>query len=131
MPRARKPKAKEPPVPLTPEQKKIRRQARAEDRARNPKTRELPVDFDWSTVNTKSETDLRKFVHRCSVKCERASENAPMSPTGNGAYGQYKNKKGKLRWMCSYVRRSERDEMLRESKKINGRKAKKESKREE
>ena len=89
----------------------------------------LAVDFDWSTVTRVGDTSPHLYVYRCSTKCERASENPPLTPSGNSRMGQYKNKKGKLRWMFSFKKRSDRDEMLRECRMLNGCKAKKEKNR--
>lgn len=125
MPRRKKKPEK---VELTPAQKKIRRA----ERARNRKPRvKLTVDFDWSTVPCRTHTDRRDFTYCCSVKCLRANENPPLSPTGNACWNVFLDEKGKLRWMAAFIRRSERDEMLRESKELNGRKARKEPRREQ
>lgn len=118
-------------VELTPAQKKIRREQRRLDRQRKPKKVNLDPDFDWSKTNLgqKYRTDPRLYVYRCSCKCERASENPPNSICGEGSYHQFRDEKGKLRWMMSFKKRSHRDEMLRDGKAHIGRKVRKEPNR--
>lgn len=116
---------------VTPEElgrrKSLRRRfARGERKTR----KKLVSDFDWSTVPIPEKHRPEDYKYRCSTKCERANGNAPLSYSGNGIYGQYRDEKGKLRWMFSFVRRSERDDMLRDCKKMNGCKARKEPNRE-
>lgn len=121
------PRKKKPAEPVSAGVKAIRRRFARETR----RQRRQPVDnFDWSTVPLNKKHRPEEYKYRCSTKCERADGNAPLTYSGNGAYGQYRDGKGKLRWMFSFLKRSERDDMLKDCKKMNGCKAKKEPNRE-
>lgn len=134
MARSRKPKVKPPKVELTPAQKKLRRQARAEERKRNPPPEKfIPDPNFWQNnpnLGKKYNTDPTLYIWRCSCKCLRTTENPPLSICGEGAYHTFKDEKGKLRWMMSFKKRSQRDEMIREGKSTMGRKCRKEPNRE-
>lgn len=87
-------------------------------------------DFDWSLVSCKPlNNNPSAFRFQCSTKAERVDENPPLTPSGNGRMRVFRNAKGKLRWMFSFEKRSERDWMLQDSKSLNDRKAKKEPNR--
>lgn len=103
--------------------KAIRRRIAREDRQRRRK--QVP-DYDWDSLDIPYNAHQRAYKYCCSTKCERANGNAPLTYSGNGKYWQYRDKKGKLRWMFAFVKRSERDDMLKDCKKMNGCKARKE-----